>query len=118
MMRLSTLWRVDATINADGGSRIAEHLLERWAHDDGSARFFRSSANFLYRFRHGEHMRFLRFTEAAEQSREAVAAETELVRALDAAGLRVATPLRSLGGRLLETVDTDWGTFHAVVFPV
>jgi hypothetical protein len=51
MMRLSTLWRVDGTIGADGGSPVAEAILARWDADTGSTRFFRSSANFLYRCR-------------------------------------------------------------------
>jgi Ser/Thr protein kinase RdoA (MazF antagonist) len=117
MMRLSTLWRVDATIDAEGGSPVAERLLERWAHERGSAHFFRSSANFLYRFRDGGQMRFLRFTDAGERTCDAIAAEIRLIHSLEAASISVATPIPSRDGNLVETVDTDWGTFHAVAFP-
>ena len=41
MMRLSTMMRVDAAIRDDGSSSVAEQILERWAQDRGSARFFR-----------------------------------------------------------------------------
>lgn len=116
-MRLSTLWRVDATIDADGGSPVAERLLEGWTHDHGSARFFRSSANFLYQFRDGGQVRFLRFAAATERTRDTIEAEMELVQALDAGGVAVAAPVPSRRGNLVETVGTDWGIFHAVVFP-
>ena len=116
MMRLSTMAKVDATIRADGSSPVAEQIVERWVHDRGSVQFFRSSANFIYRFRDGESTRFLRFADSSDRSREAV--ETELA-VLDAvvAGLVVATPIASKHGNAVETVETEWGTFHAVVFP-
>ena len=50
MMRLSTMWAVDRTIDADGRSPIADEILAAWGHDPGTARFFRSSANFIYTF--------------------------------------------------------------------
>lgn len=117
MMRLSTMWRVDSTIRDDGSSPVAERILEGWAHDSGSVRFFRSSANFLYVFqREGEH-HFLRFADSSERSREAVEADVDLLGWLADAGIDVALPVPSRLGNLVETVGTDWGEFHAVVFP-
>ena len=117
MMRLSTMWKVDSTIRADGGSPVAERILERWTYDSGSVRFFRSSANFLYAFeREGEH-HFLRFADSSERSREAIEAEIDLLGWLAEAGIDVALPVPSRRGNLVETVGTDWGEFHAVVFP-
>lgn len=46
MMRLSTMWNVDRTVRADGSSPVAERVLERWPHDPGSVRFFRSTTKF------------------------------------------------------------------------
>lgn len=117
MMRLSTMARVDAAIRDDGSSPVAEQILERWAHDRGSARFFRSSANFMYRFRNQEHAQFLRFADAGERSRDAVDSEIAILEALAAEGIVVAAPVASKNGNAVETVDTEWGTFHAVVFP-
>lgn len=116
MMRLSTLWKIDATIDADGRSPVAEHILERWAHDEGSVRFARASANVVYRFVHRDTRQFLRFALSTERSRTAIAAEVALLDWLAGAGVPVARPLRSRTGTLVETVATDLGTVHAVVF--
>ncbi len=117
MMRLSTMWKVDGTIDADGSSPVARRILERWSHDRGSARFFRSSANFVYVFRAGDKHHFLRFADGSERGREAVEAQVELLGWLAAAGIDVAVPVPSRGGNLVETVEADRGTFHAAVFP-
>ena len=36
--------------------------------------------------------------------------------ALAQAGIVIATPVVSKQGNAVETIDTEWGTFHAVVF--
>lgn len=117
MMRLSTMAKVDALIPDDGSSPVAERILERWGYDPGSDRFFRSSANFIYRFDDQGRGRFLRFADASERSRDAVDSEIAVLDAVAAAGILVATPLASKRGNAVETVETEWGTFHAVVFP-
>lgn len=109
--------KVDTLIRDDGGSPIAERILERWEYDPGSDQFFRSSANFSYRFSDQGCARFLRFADASEHSRDAVDSEIAVLRAVAAAGILVATPLASKHGNAVETVETEWGTFHAVVFP-
>ena len=86
MMRLSTMWKVDGTIDADGSSPVARRILERWSHDRGSVRFFRSSANFLYVYRGEGERRFLRFADGSERSREATEAEIDLLGWLAARG--------------------------------
>jgi Ser/Thr protein kinase RdoA (MazF antagonist) len=117
MMRLSTLWKVDATVDAARSSPLAERIVACWNHDAASVRFFRSSANFLYLFRHEGKNFFLRFADSCERSREAIEAEIDLVNWLAATGLEVATPIRSKNGNYVETVEAELGTFHAVVFP-
>jgi Ser/Thr protein kinase RdoA (MazF antagonist) len=117
MMRLSTLWKVDATVDAAGSSPLAERIVAGWDHDEASVRFFRSSANFLYLFRHDGKSFFLRFADSCERSRKVIEAEIDLVNWLAASGLEVATPIRSKNGNYVETVETELGTFHAVVFP-
>jgi Ser/Thr protein kinase RdoA (MazF antagonist) len=116
MMRLSTMLKVDSTIGDDSSSPVAEQILERWACDRGSVRFFRSSANFIYRFQDQDSMRYLRFADASERSREAIEAEMAILEAVTRAGILIATPVASKRGNTVETVDTEWGTFHAVVF--
>ena len=116
MMRLSTLWAVDQTVDADGRSSVAERILERWPHDRGSARFFRSSANFVYSVEQAGRRCFLRFAAESERTRNAIEAEVRLVDWLAVAGVTVARPLPSHDGILCETVATDLGRFHAVLF--
>ncbi len=116
MMKLSTMLKVDSTVDTQGQSRIAERILEHWEHDPGSARFFRSSANFVYVFRKGGEPYFLRFAESAEREGAAIEAEMALLSFLDNQGMTVTTPIGSKNGRCMETVETDLGTFHAVVF--
>ena len=79
MMRLSTMWTVDRTIDASGSSPVATQILAAWRHDPGSLQFFRSSANFLYVFSHGGRRYFLRFTDRSERSRNLVEAEVALL---------------------------------------
>jgi hypothetical protein len=43
MMKLSTMLKVDSTVDTQWQSQIAERILEQWEHDQGSAQFFRSS---------------------------------------------------------------------------
>ncbi len=116
MMKLSTMLKVDSTVDAQGRSRIAERLLEHWEHDPGSARFFRSSTNFVYIFHKGGEPCFLRFAERAEREGAAIEAEIALLSFLDNQGMTVTTPIESKNGQCMETVETDLGTFHAVVF--
>jgi Ser/Thr protein kinase RdoA (MazF antagonist) len=116
MMKLSTMLKVDSTVDTQGQSRIAERILEHWEHDPGSAWFFRSSTNFVYVFRKGGEPYFLRFAESAEREGAAIEAEMALLSFLDNQGMTVTTPIGSQNGRCMETVETDLGTFHAVVF--
>lgn len=117
MMKLSAMLKVDSTIDAEGRSHIAERILEPWEHDPGSARFCRSSANFVYTFSKDGERSFLRFADSDERSEAEIAAELALLRWVADQGMRVATPVASNRGREMETVATDLGTFHAVVFP-
>src|SRR5258708_33024519 len=116
MMRLSTLWKVDRTLDAGGLSRIADQIVGRWEHDEDTLRFARSSANFVYRFRANGAEQFLRFADSSERTHEMIEGEVDLLEWLGRSGVAVAPPLRSQGGTLVGTVDTPGGTFHAAAF--
>jgi len=116
MMKLSTMLKVDSTVDALWQSRIAEQILVRWEHDQGSAQFFRSSTNFVYVFRKYGERYFLRIADSAERTGAAIEAEMALLCWLANKGMTVTTPIASKNGRCVETVETDLGTFHAVVF--
>lgn len=115
MMRLSTMWSVDATIDAEGRSPVADRILERWEYDRDSSRFFRSCANFVYSLRRGGGACFLRFAAGTEREWQAIEAEVELVGWLRREGLGVPEVLPSRVGDGVETVETDSGAYHAVV---
>jgi Ser/Thr protein kinase RdoA (MazF antagonist) len=80
-------------------------------------RFFRSSAKSLYRFRAHELPRFLRCIEASERRRDFVEAEMALLSSVSSAGITVPVAIPSAQARVVETIETAWGRFHAVVFP-
>ena len=58
----------------------------------------------------------MRFNHASERSAEAVAGELEFIRHLSGRGVRAALPLPSRAGRWEESISTDLGLFHAVLF--
>lgn len=115
MMKLSTMLRVDRQIDDDGRSQLADRILDRWESDRASARFFRSSANFVFRLRRAGAPFYLRFADSRERRRRDVGSEMEIVASLAAAGVVVPAPVPSRAGRSVKTVETDTGTFHAVV---
>jgi Ser/Thr protein kinase RdoA (MazF antagonist) len=116
MMRLSTMLRVDSATSAEGRNPVAEAALERWCHDSGSLRFFRSSANFVHVFRVDGALRFLRLAEESERRREVIEDELALLQAFAERDLPVAIPRDSDRGQSVETLVTPLGVFHACAF--
>src|SRR4051812_24643662 len=115
-MKLSTIWGVDRTIDADGSSPVALEVASLWRHDPGSVQFFRSSANFVYRVRRDGATYFLRFTPESERRRADIESDIALLRWLDDAGLPVVQPVSSRDGLYVESIASEWGVLHAVVF--
>src|SRR5437879_1520224 len=89
MMKLSTMLKVDSTVDTQRQSRIAARMLGHWEHDQGSAQFFRSSTNFVYVFRRGGERSFLRFADSAERSGAEISAEMALLCWVDSLGMTV-----------------------------
>src|SRR5437764_124850 len=116
MMKLSTMWAIDSTVDANGNSPVAERILAHWEYERGSVQFFRSSANFVYSFRNKGELCFLRFAESSERTRATIEAEMDILHWVAKAGITVTTPIASRNGNDVETVVTDTGTFQAVVF--
>src|ERR1051326_8652025 len=107
MMKLSTMLQVDNTLNEQWQSQIAERILEQWEHDQGSAKFFRASANFVYTVRKGGERFVLRFAESSERTVAAIEAEMALLCWIANKGMTVTTPVPSKNGHFVETVETD-----------
>lgn len=119
MLRLSELLRVNATLDQDGRSRLADAAAEEWHIPAGAARFWRSSASHVFVIPAGvpAATRYLRFVprdapEAAKLERAA-----RVMEAWSERGLSVARPVPSRGGRLTEQVETDDGAVVAMVVP-
>lgn len=110
------MWAVDREVDDSGRSPIIDRIVGRWPHDAGSARFFRSSANFLARFQQNGRPYFLRFADSTERDRAQIEAELDLVRWLGEHGFVVSMPELSVGGAFVESVEVGDRTFHAVVF--
>lgn len=116
MMTLSTMKKVVGTVNEEWRSPLAETILERWGYDDGSVYYFRGSANFLFIFKRNGVTYFLRFSDASEKEMISIESEIKILNYLRDQPLRVALPVKSLNDNYIETVETDIGTFYAVVF--
>ncbi len=116
MMKLTLMRDVSATVDVDWHSPIADAILAHWAHDDERAWFVRSSANVLFGFKQDGRDCFLRFNHATERTPQMIQFELDYLAYLQAAGLRVVQPIRSLAGNFIESVDTGLGQFHAVAF--
>lgn len=116
MMTLNLMQSVVATVSEQWESPLADTLLDRWEHDPGHAKFWRASANFVFFFKKAGHDCVLRFNHASERSAETIQSEIDYVNALAAEGLRVARPVRSMAGNYVESIATDQGVFHTVVF--
>jgi Ser/Thr protein kinase RdoA (MazF antagonist) len=116
MMNLSTMKKVVATVDGEWRSSLAESILERWGYDEGSVYYFRASANFLFIFKRNEKTYFLRFSNSTDKDLSSLESEIKILEYLRTQPIRVALPVKSIQENYIETVDTDIGTFHAVVF--
>lgn len=116
MMTLSTMQMVVSTVDDQWESPLADEILQHWANDGAPAKYWRASSNFVFFFKHAAQDHVLRFTHESERTVEAIQAEMDYVNQLADKGILVARPIRSLNGNHVESIDTDYGLFHAVVF--
>ena len=116
MMKLSAMRALIMTLDENDESPIANVIASRWIHDPGTVRFFRASANFLFLFKHSGQDYVLRFINVNERTLDAIHAELAYLDHLASQGVHVAKPVLSQADNLVETIETDLGIFHAVVF--
>ncbi|MHC0036362.1 phosphotransferase enzyme family protein [Pseudoneobacillus sp. C159] len=117
MLKLSLMKKVVATVDEEWRSPFAEKILDsRWDYDTGQVYYFRASANVLFVYGKGEKTYFLRLSDASVKKREWLEAEIEMLHYLRGKGLKVVIPVRSKNETYVETVETELGTFQAVVF--
>lgn len=119
MLPLTEIRAVHESVDDEWRSPVADAVAASWGIAPGVARYWRSSASHVFVVPPGADPRgvlYLRFVPGALRPREAIAAPAQLLAALGDDG-GVVTPVRSLAGRLVETVPTPHGDVHAVVVP-
>jgi Ser/Thr protein kinase RdoA (MazF antagonist) len=116
MMKLSTMKTFFTTVDENWTSPVAEEILSSWEHDPGSSRIIRASSNFVFSFQNKGERRILRLVSAEERQAAAIQAEMDFINHLASQGLRVNRPVVLRTNKLVETVKTSLGVFHAVVF--
>lgn len=118
MMSLSLMSSFFETADeGDVHSPIADLIASRWVDSDAIVEHWRSSANFVFSIRvDGRTRCFLRFNHSSERTVEGLHSEVDLLQHLKSKGIRIALPVKSYSGRFIETVSTEQGDFHAMMF--
>ncbi|MBB6670429.1 phosphotransferase enzyme family protein [Cohnella nanjingensis] len=94
----------------------AKQLLQRWAHDADTLRFWRASSNFVYTYANNDKPYFLRFIHETDNRIEQIQAELDFVLYAIEQGYPAAAPVRSRDGCWIETVSTENGLYYGVAF--
>ena len=116
MMTLDLMKTFFDTVTPDHHSQIADEIIAKWLTDDAVARIYRASANFVFTVETSKDHYFLRFNHTSEREAESINAELDHVNHLLGRGIRVAAPILSTSGHYVESVSTEMGEFHAVLF--
>ncbi|MHA1170750.1 MAG: phosphotransferase enzyme family protein, partial [Candidatus Heimdallarchaeota archaeon] len=99
----------------DGKDVVGTRLIKRWKHDEGSLKLWRASSNFIYTFRENDKRKILRVTPDAERTLDLLLAEKDFTDHLRKKGIPIPKPIPSLDQNKIETLITDFGTFHGIV---
>jgi len=102
-------------VDEERRSPIAERIAARWFDADALVRCGPASSNIVCRVTAEGHTYYLRFNHESERTVDDYAAELAFVEHVAARGVRVARPVWSKAGALVENVPTVMGTFHAVL---
>lgn len=100
-------------------SELALMLLKNWNYDDESVelfKYYRISSNAIYPFKNQSKIHFLRFIPASEKDNKCISQELEFINILSNNEFNVPNVIKSKFGNLIETKETPWGSYHAVVF--
>lgn len=116
MMDLVTMNKVVKTVDEEGKSTLAEGILERWGYDRGTVYYYRASSNFLFVLKKEGKRYYLRFSDANEKDYSQIESEMKILEYLREQPIRVALPVKSISGNIIECVQTNIGTYYAVVF--
>ena len=115
MMKLALMKRFYDTVS-DEKSPIAELIAERWFEDSVKVRVVRASSNFITHVETPEKTYYLRFNHSTERTREFIEAELSFIQHLTSQGIHANKPIQSLFDRVVETISTEMGDLHGVLF--
>jgi Ser/Thr protein kinase RdoA (MazF antagonist) len=94
----------------------AKELIEHWNHDAESLKFWRASSNFIYYFQMNGNPHYLRFIHEEDNSIDNIQAEIDFMLYLLDKGYATVAPVHSRHGQWIETISTQYGRYHGVVF--
>lgn len=94
----------------------ANEMIKYWNHELGSMKFVRASSNFIYTFQSNNKHYYLRFTNEEDNTAENIQAELDFMMYLLDQGYDTVSPVRSKQGNWIETLLTENGRYHGVVF--
>jgi Ser/Thr protein kinase RdoA (MazF antagonist) len=115
MMNLGLMKRFFDTVDGEWRSPLLNQIAAPWFAGAVNVQIVRASANFVCFVEAPQGQFFLRFNHADERQPQFIAAELDYIQRVAAGGVCVARPLPSRNGRLVESVPTDLGVFHAVL---
>lgn len=116
MMKLSTMNTIVNTIDEEWNSSFAEEIAGLWGYDQGTVKYYRSSANFIFIFEKEGKDFYLRFNRSDERDKEIFKEEIKLLNYLNNKVPNIVKPVKSMNNRFIESVKTDLGEYYAVVF--
>jgi Ser/Thr protein kinase RdoA (MazF antagonist) len=95
---------------------FADEMAARWSTGGAAVKVWRASANFVFRVYATSEQYFLRFNHENERNAQAIEAELKYIDHLMRHDIRVAVPVLSSSGNYVESISTEMGQFHAVLF--
>ena len=115
-MKLTLMKRFFETVDDDWWSPIADQLASPWFKGGQRVRVVRASANFVCRVESSGQTYYLRFNHSSERIPEKIEAEIQFILYLREKGVNANKPVLSLLGNYVESIPTELGVFHAVLF--
>ncbi|HLV08640.1 MAG TPA: phosphotransferase [Halanaerobiales bacterium] len=116
MMKLSTMKTIVDTVDEEWNSSFGEKIAGLWDYDEGTVKYFRSSANFIFIFRREGEDYYLRFNRSDEREKDSIEEEIRLLNYLNDVTSNIVKPIKSINNKYIESVKTDLGEYYAVVF--
>ena len=117
MIRLTLMKEWFDTVDEERRSRLAEQIAAPWFSRDANVlvRCGPASSNIVCRVTAGADTYYLRCNHESERTGDDYAAEMAFVEHLAAQDVRVARPVPSQAGALVEHIRTSLGIFHVVL---